>query len=178
MAKDFDNVVAGPASLLLDDVELGHTQGGIEATFTPKNRPRVVDKFGESECAIIHQGDECRLSIPLAEWTAESLKAVYEPGNDQTGAGGDKYLGFGRSAGYIYQPADAKIVPILAADAGRKIHIYKAVPIGEIKLPFKAEDDRIFQTEWAGLVDESKTDGELIGKIYLSSTVPTTTTSP
>lgn len=166
---DFDNIVGGPAQFLLDDTEIGHTAGGISSKITPNQRMVTVDQFGNSECNVRHQGDVVRMTVPFAEWTVTTLPEVYNPGRDQTTGGGTgKYLGIGRSAGYIYTTADAKIVPRLSADSAKKLQFWRATPIGEFELAFNNEDDRIFNTEFACLVDESKTDGELVGKILVN----------
>ncbi len=167
---NFDNIVSGPASVLFDDVAVGHTSGGIESTIKPQNRARNVDQFGKSECNIIHNGDECRSKVPLSEWTAATLAKINNPGNNQTAASGAKYLGIGRSAGYIYTASDMKIVPRLTADVAKALQFYRTTPIGDFKLQFDGgEKDRVFEVQYAHLIDESKTDGELIGKIKLSA---------
>jgi hypothetical protein len=167
MAADFDNVTAGPAQLLIDDAEIGHTEGGIQATLTPKQRMRSVDQFGMSEVAIIHQGDTARITTPFCEWTAATLKEVYSPGNDETDAVGTKYMGFGRASGFLYPDKDIKIIPLMEADEDKRLQFFRCSPIGELKLMHNSEADRIFELEYAALVDEDQTDGELIGKIFL-----------
>jgi hypothetical protein len=162
------NVLEGPAIFKLNDTALGHTAGGIDVDIKPNTRMQNVDMWGKSGINAIHQGDEIKVKIPLAEWTAASLQNSFGAGNDQTASGSGAYMGLGRSAGYRYVPGDIKIVPSLLADVLKKIQLYRAVPVGEIKLPFQAEKDRIFETEYQGLVDETKADGELIGKIYLN----------
>ena len=64
---------------------------------TPQNRERIVDKYGSTAIAIIHTGDEVRVTVPWAEWAQATLNEIYDPGTD---AGTSK--GVGRSAGYIY----------------------------------------------------------------------------
>lgn len=170
-APDASKIVSGPAQFLLASAEIGHTQGAITSTFSPQNRGRNVDEFGASEVAIIHNGDTCRLTVPFAEWAADTLAEIYDPGNDQTEAGasgsGGTYLGFGRAAGYVYQTQEAQIIPRLAAAAQKFLQFWKVTPIGEFQLTWNAETDRIFETEFACLTDETQTDGELIGRIQL-----------
>lgn len=169
-APDYDNIIGGPAQFQLTDTEIGHTSGGISATISPQNRMRSVDEFGNSEVAVIHTGDQVRMTVPFSEWAAATLAEVYNPGNDQTAAGsGAAYLGIGRSAGYIYTAQDAKIIPRLAANTAKRLQFYRATPIGELSIPFNNEADKILETEFACLTDEDQTDGELIGKLQLSS---------
>lgn len=169
MAADFDNVVGGPADFQLASTSVGHTAGGIEATISPQNRPVNVDKFGVGECNIRHTGDEVRMNVPFAEWVAAQIAEVYEPGNDQTAAGTTPYMGIGRSAGYIYTAQTADIIPFLSADAAKKLIFNRVTPIGEFSLMFNSDDDRVFEVEYACLIKEDETDGELIGKIQVST---------
>lgn len=167
MPADFDNVTHGPAQILVDDAEIGHTQGGIQATITPHNRMRTVDQFGMSEVAVIHQGDTARITAPFCEWTAATLAEVYGGGNDQLSAGGDKYLGIGRVSGYVLDTKSIRIVPYESTMADKRIEFGRCAPIGEFQLMHNSEADRVFEIEYAALVDEEATDGELIGKLYL-----------
>lgn len=169
-APDYDQMVGGPAQFLLTDAEVGHTEGGISATITPQQRMRTVDQFGGGEVELIHTGDQVRLSVPFAEWTADVLTESYNPGYDQTAASGEKYMGVGRSAGYIYTTQDAKIVPRLTANAGKQLQFWRASPIGNLELVHNNEADRIIEMEFACLVDEDQSnDGELIGKMNLTT---------
>lgn len=169
MTPDFDNVVGGPACVKIGDVAQGHTAGGISIKVTPNNRPVLVDQFGTGECNVRHQGDVVRATIPFAEWIAGTFTTIYNPGRDvTTGGSTGRYLGIGRSAGYIYTTADLKLVPFLTADAAKLVQFYRATPIGDFEFKFNDKDDRIFQVDYACLVDETKTDGELTGKIFLN----------
>jgi len=166
---DFDNVTAGPAQFLLEDAEIGHTSGGIKVTITPKNRMRVVDQFGEGECAVIHTGDTVRIAVPFSEWISDVLQEVYNPGFAELASSDGTYLGIGRSAGYIYTDKDAKIVPRLSADANKKLQFFRVTPVGQFELNHDKDNDRIFNVEFTALVDEDQDDGELIGKIFVAA---------
>lgn len=166
---DVDQITSGPAKVTLAAAEIGHTAGGVGFTITPQNRPRNVDQFGTSEVDMIHTGDESRMTVPWAEWTKDVMKEIYNPGDDQTAAA-PSFMGLGRSAGFIYVPKVAQIIPRLTADVDKIIDLFRVVPIGEISLVHNSDDDRIFETEFACLTDETATDGALIGKIQISLT--------
>lgn len=171
MPKSVDNITSGPAKILLGATEIPHTENGVAIKISPKNRMRTVDKFGVGNVAVIHTGDDVRINTSLAEWSADTLAIVHNPGNNTTAATGSgsgvRYIGIGRSAGYIYTTTTMDVVPFLTADAGRGAFFEKVTPIGEFTLDHKADNDRIFACEWVALVKESNTDGELIGKIRL-----------
>ncbi len=175
MAKAISNLTTGPAVVQIDDVDLAHTQGGVVVNITAQNRVRNVDQYGTSALDVVHLGDEVRVQAPFAEWTAEVLAEVYDPGTDQTGTG-TAYLGIGRSAGYVYGDSDLKVIPVLVADQGRKMQFWRAVPNGEMSIAHNTDDDRIFQIEFICMADPDGTntsnsasdkDGELIGRIFV-----------
>lgn len=166
--SDATKVECSPASVLIDDADMGHTQGGVELKVSPKSRARNVDAYQDSAVDLIHQGDEVKATLPMAEFTAAVLQAAYSPGNDQTGGMTNKFMGIGRSAGFVYPDVDLKIVPLLSGQSAHKVHLYRAVAMGDFSLNFAAKDDRIFKVDYQGLVDESQDDGQLIGAILLA----------
>jgi hypothetical protein len=163
------NLTHGPAQVLFATVDVGHTQGGVVMNVSPQNRMRQVDQYGEGELAAIHTGDQVRVTVPIAEWTAAAMQNVYAAGL-QTGLSGSTsgYLGVGRSAGYVYPTKELQVIPLVASEAAKKAVFWRTCPIGEFELSHNTDDDKIFEVEHACLVDETKTDGELIGKIFRS----------
>jgi len=161
------DIVGGPADVKVGasgaEATIGNTTGGVTATVTPQNRERIVDKYGSTAIAIIHTGDEVRVTVPWAEWSLATLNEVYDPGTD---AG--TFKGVGRSAGYIYTTQSMDITPYLTADAAKTAEFYSVTPIGEVSLSFNNDDDRIMEVEYAALADTTATDGSLIGKLNLS----------
>ncbi len=169
MAADPANVISGPAQFKLSTVQVSHTQGGITATIKPSQHNVTVDMYGVSVVNMRHTGDDAKLKVPLAEYSAIALAEIYDPGNDQTAAGGSKYMGVGRSAGYVYTTQAAQIVPYLSADSAKICSFWRVSPIGEVSQNFEVDKDRIVEMEFICMVDTGHTDGELIGKIVLTA---------
>lgn len=169
MAADPANVIGGPAQFKLADVQVSHTQGGITINVKPNQHMVNVDQYGVSVINVRHTGDDVKMKVPFAEYSAIALAEIYEAGNDQTAAGGSKYMGVGRTAGYLYVKQDAKAVPYLSADAAKLVQMWAVTPIGEIVQDFQVDKDRITEVEFVCCVDTSKTDGEKIGKIVLTA---------
>ena len=169
MAIDVTKVIGGPAQFTLGGTQLSHTQGGITVTAKPSQHLVTVDEFGTTTCGIRHTGDDVKMKVPFAEYTAAVLGAVYEAGRDQTAATGSKYLGIGRSAGYVYTTAAAQAVPYLTADAAKLVSMLKVTPVGELVQEFNVDKDRLLEMEFACILDETATDGEMIGSIVLTA---------
>jgi hypothetical protein len=169
MAADLSKVIGGPADVKLgvagSEAVIGHTIGGIEATVGPQNRERVVDQYGSTAVAIIHTGDEVRITVPWGEWVTATLNEVYDPGTESAGGAGS-FKGVGRSAGYTYTTQSMVVIPYVTADAGMKIQFYKTTPIGEFSMAFNNDDDRVLEVEYAALLDTGETDGHLLGRLF------------
>jgi len=165
---DTAEITSGPGYLEVDGDRLSHTQGGITVNITPSTRNRTVDVYGESPIQVIHQGDDVRVTAPLAQWTAEVLKNVYDPGDDQTeGGSGGSFLGLGRSAGYFYTPRAVDVIPVASNLSDLKVSLWKACPVGQVEMAHAFDTDRVLNTEFVALVDETKDDGQLMGAMYV-----------
>lgn len=159
---DTANVVSGPALVKIDAADLAHTQGGITFSLAAQNRVQTVDQYGASAIGIVHLGDEVTVTCPFVEWVIDVLNSIYDPG-DQSEA---ENIGFGRAAGYVYTDVDLQVVPIATSLQTKFVQVYKAIPVGEFEVQFNTESDRIFSTRYTAVVDETKTDGRLLGAIY------------
>lgn len=170
MGRDTEAMTSGPANVTIADTAISHTQGGVTATFTPQNRMRMVDEYGQGAIDVVHLGDEVRVTVPWAQYDADTLAEVYAAGLDETGsASNNDYMGVGRKTGFVYTAKDMKITPLITADAAKRIHLWRSVPIGAIEQVFdNGENDRILSCEYAGLVDQDQVDGALIGKIEIA----------
>lgn len=170
-AYNATNVVSGPAVLQKGStpVSFGHTAGGIDLDIKPNVRMQNVDYWGKTGVNVINQGDDAKIKAPLAEWTALTIQNTYGAGNDQTALSSVAYMGLGRSAGFRLIPFLLTVLPLLASDALKKVTFNRAVPVGELKLSWIADKDRVFEMEYAALVDETATDGEVLGKIFVGN---------
>lgn len=169
-----NNLISGPGQFYLNSALQSHTEGGIKCKISPKNRGRMVDRYGQSSVDIVHQGDDVKVTVPFAEWSAAVLGIIYNPGLNSTTGGasgsGIRFIGIGRSGGYIYTPLPIQIVPFLAADNLKYAAFFRAVPIGDFEVDYDNEKDRILSVDWGCLVTDianGGTDGELIGQLCL-----------
>lgn len=169
MAVSVANVLGGPAQFRISTTQISHTQGGITCTIKPQQHAVTVDMYGKTPIYFRHEGDEVKLKVPIAEYSAAALAEIYDPGDNQTAAGGAKYMGIGRTAGYVYTDAPADIVPYLSADSAKSVAFWRVTPIGEVQQEFNTDKDRIIDVEFACLGDTTKTDGQLIGKVNLTA---------
>lgn len=169
------NVIGGPASVTVGSTSfsggtnLGHTQGGVTATFTPEQREVLVDQFGSIPMRMRHTGDALVVTCPMAEYTAAVLGEMNESGNNQTAASGAKYMGIGREATYYHTTQELMVTPLVSADAAKILGVYKATVTGAIDLAWSSEDETIVSLEFTALGKEDATAGELLGIVRLTS---------
>lgn len=158
------NVKLGTCKVYFKGVDLGHTIGGAEVTYSPEYHETKVDQFAPvAERWLI--GEKLSVKVPLAESTLVQLKAAMTHGTE---VGGDT-LTVGSYAGKRSSTLAGLLVlhPIANAtdDNSDDVAIYKAHSSGEVVLPFKNDGERIIETTFDGIVDEGRADGNLLGLI-------------
>lgn len=94
---DLSKVETGPVKLLLDGVEVGYTEQGIDFILRFHFVRTLFDEYGETPVELVHTGDTCEVRVKVAEWVLSNLQAVYAPG-----LLGTNYLDFGRKPGFQY----------------------------------------------------------------------------
>jgi hypothetical protein len=165
--RDLANILAGPCSLTLDGVDLGHTEGETRLLLTPLLRERTVDAYGRTPVDFIHLGTDVRLETRLAEWTLATLEKLFPLGSSESG-----YLGIGTAPGASLRDAAKTLtlhpLELGAGDTSRDVTFWKAVAAGAVETTFSNETDRVFQVTFRILPDLTKDDGEWFGRIGAS----------
>ncbi len=157
MPVDFDNVLNGPAQVLVDETQISHTQGGASIQISPQTRMTQVDQFGNGECNVVDLGITARATVPFAEWSDAVLEEMAPMGLDVT-----THWGLGREAGGIFTAVDLKFIPYLDANLSKRVQIYRAAAIGQFNVNFGNQAQIILEQQYACLVDENKTDGDRV----------------
>lgn len=163
MASSVLNVKLGVCSVILNGVDLGHTIGGVEVTYSPEYHETKVDKYtGIAERFLI--GEKLSAKVPLAEFVLDTIKAVI-PHGTKTGT----KLTIGSVAGKRQSTVATQLVlhPVENAANVRTddVVLYKASNTGEITIGMKNDGEKIMEAMFEALVDESRTDGNFLGLI-------------
>ena len=161
--SDILNVPLGTCKVYVNGVDIGHTIGGVEVTYSPEYHETKVDEYaGVAERWLI--GESLMAKVPIAEATLDNITRAITHNID----GGD-YVSIGSKAGKRSSTKTAvlRLHPIALADSDHSddVTIYKAHVTNEITLPYKNDGERIIETEWTGIVDESRVDGNMLGLI-------------
>ena len=162
---DAANIEMGPCSITVGATDVGNTVGRTLVTIHPLWRPRTDERYGPSVVEKIYLGVEVSISTKIAEKTLANLKLALPFALD-----GGAYLGMGRTPGMKLSSLAQQVTlhPLERSDTSADIVIHKAAVGGPVGLPFEEGEERTFVVEFSGLVDESKSDGELLGRIYQS----------
>jgi hypothetical protein len=161
---DLSKVQAGPVTVSFGGRDVGHTEGGVRLAVVPLLREVRADSAGAAVADWVLMGVHCRVSLRLAEWVLENLKAAVPHGED-----GGEYLGVGRTAGMRLSAAAAELrlhpAELPADDESYDVVLWKAAAASAVEVGFNAEGDRVFEVTFVALPDPEKPDGEMLGSI-------------
>lgn len=160
---DITNVKMGVCSVSFDGVDLGHTKGGVTVTYEPEIHDITVDLYGSTPAEKVLIGQKLKAKVPLAESSIANLTvAIPESTVDGTN------LTFGGEVGLRMSSVAGELVlhPIANdTDLSEDIIIYSAVVVSTLEIPFKVDAERILEIEFEGMIDETKSDGNMLGMI-------------
>ncbi len=161
---DATEVQLGVCEVFVNGTTVGHTIGGVTVTYTPEYHETKVDKFGSTNVEKFLIGEKLTAKVPIAQITLANIKKAIPFG---TIVGGK--ITIGKTAGQRASSLASQLVlhPIANAtnDRSDDVVMYKAVQTGEIVIEHKNDGEKILETMYEALVDESKSDGNLLGLI-------------
>lgn len=170
MAADARNLQLGPCSVTvyhptLGSVDLGHTIGGVTATYTPDFYESKVDKYGSSLAEKFLVGERLTAEGNLGETSLNNLRILMNQGSLQ----GDDSVSVGSVAGKKASASAFMVTlhPLAYATSVRDydVSIYKAVSTGELKLEHKNDGEKVLPFMFEGMMDENRSDGNMLGFI-------------
>ena len=175
MAGNTSNVKVGDVEFYIDyndgagEIHLGHTKGGVEFTIEREFFEKMVDQYGNTPIDKILTGNRLKVKAFLAETDTDTMRHALPEGAFATNAG-DSKLGIGRDAGYSMGDNVAVTVRMHPrqngpAERNDDIYLHKAVSFESIELPFKIDEQRVLETTFEALVDETQPDGERLGRV-------------
>jgi len=162
---NLDYLATGPSKLTWGGNALGHTIGGVSVNVAVQSRDRKVDEFGETITDIIHTGDNVEIKTTLGERSMRTLTTVYA----LNGTGLTSYEGIGKRPGTTGRSVAGALVihPLfMGAATTRDVTFYKTVPVpgGDVQYG-SVSSDNVYQVTFRALVDDTKGDGVLLGRI-------------
>ncbi len=164
MAQDITKVKLGTCQVTFNGTDLGHTIGGCEATYEPMFKAINVDKYGGTDVERILIGEKLSVKIPLAETSIANLAAAMPHGTR-----GTQKISVGSVAGKKQTLVGFLLTlhPFANAtnDKSEDFNIFKAASSEPVMLPYKNDNERVYEVTFTALLDEGRTDGNMLGVI-------------
>lgn len=165
---DVTEVKLGVATLTYNSVALGHTKGGVEMTYTPDIKETSVDQYGSTPVAASIIGERLEVKVTLAESSLAEMNKAIAGGTLVTGATKDE-INVGSDGATSLTGQELVIHPTAeGASTDKDVTVHKAVVIGAVVLPYKTEEETLFEITFLALIDEAKATGEKLFRIGLS----------
>lgn len=148
----------GPANLHYNANYLGATQGGVTVAITGEIYRQVIDAYGSTPIGAYEMATNITVTTPLKEETITKLGRLCQFANDNTTA-----LQFGRYVGRALTGYRLIVLPY--DDQAHDIIIYKAVPEVDWSLTYSNDGERVYNTKFFGMIDESRTDNDKLFRL-------------
>ena len=148
-----------------DEIYLGLTKGGCELTYTPEWYDLQVDQFGKTATESVLVGEQVSVKIPLAETDLFKLRLFSHTATPVV-EGLKEKLTFGRKPGLRLEglAGQLRLHPIaMGASQDEDVVIYRAVNKAPLQLNYKLDEERIYSTEFFGIVERQSLEDELDG---------------
>jgi len=161
MAQNVANIRLGQCDITYNSQALGHTKGGVEVKVTSAVNEVTVDEYGTSPVKANNGGTRIEIKTTLSEYSYAILLKVINGAVDALS--GDA-VAIGKDGGTALAGATLTLHPHGVTGTALDVTVWKAVLMGESKLPFKLEEETTYEVSWIGLADTSKAEGQMLAR--------------
>jgi hypothetical protein len=159
-----DNIRAlGECEITYNSVDLGLSKGGCEVQITDAIHKTVIDKYGTSPVKAFEVGVEVMATVNLVEHDWNIFEQIYRA-TGTLGAAPDR-ITFGSQVGEEVVGKELRLHPRNETGGDYDIIIYLAVPDLDQVVSFTIEGERIYTVPFFGVIDTSRTEGDLLFRI-------------
>jgi len=148
----------GVASLNFDGNPLGATQGGVTAEITHEQYEQVIDAYGSTPINVYEMAVNIIVTAMLKQETIAKLGRLCQFATDDT-----TKLTFGRYVGRAQTGYRLIVLPY--DDQAHDIVVYKAVPQINWNLAYSNDGERVYETKFKGIIDDSRTDNDKLFRL-------------
>ena len=162
---DTTKITLGPCSVTYNNLDLGHTEGGVEISYEPVFKEVMADKYGETPVQKYLIGEKFTAVVRLTEYTIANLRNAI-PQSEFAGAANAR-ITIGKSAGQGMLARAYQLVlhPINQGTRQHDIVLHKAVVTSQVTLNHKIDEQKIIEVTFEAMIDETKSDGNYLGLI-------------
>lgn len=161
MASSTENVKLGVCKITYKSQDLGYTKGGVSVDVTTDTYAVTVDQFGESVINEFITKRDIKVECPLAETTLENLVSIMPGASlvtdalDPTKKRVDVTNGIGTNLLSIAGELRLHPIELDDADLSEDLVIPLAATAGAMKFSYKHDEERVFNTSFAGYPDST-----------------------
>lgn len=160
---DVRNIQLGVCTVKRAGTDLGHSIGGVVINYKPKFHDVKVDQYGDTLAQQFLVGEELGAKFSLAEFVLSNLLVAISQGTQLN----DDSITIGSNAGKKQSDKAALWVfhPIAnsATNYNDDWSIYRGVVVSDLEIEHTNEGEKKIPIEVTGLVDEGRSDGNLLG---------------
>ena len=157
-------IETGPCGLTFRGVALGHTLEGMKVSISSDLRERLVDEYGKNVVELIGQADRVEIKATLMQKSLAVLQTVYQM---SYGAISSSLVGIGRLPGKkATERSGQLVIHRIGSHSSQDVVFFNVAVAGSGEVNFgTVTADRTFEVTWRCLVDESQSNGQLLGQI-------------
>jgi len=148
----------GVANLHFNDSYLGATKGDTTINIVETDYDQTIDKYGNTPIAVYNIGINITVTAQLKEETIAKLLRLMQTATDAT-----TKLTFGKQVGTA--KTGYRLIVLPYDDNAHDVIVYKAVPRVEWNLAYNNGVERVYPVIFRGLIDESRSDGDMLFRI-------------
>lgn len=152
------NIKIGHCNVIWKGTDLGHTKGAITVSYEPEYANIEANDYASAIDKVLTK-ETWTITVPLAESTLANINKALG-----TATLSGNYSKVGSKSGKRLSGVAGELM-LNPTDGSEDIVFYKAVPVDAVELNYEVDNERIVEVKWEALVDESKTDGNLLGHI-------------
>lgn len=161
---DLAKIKTGPWKIVVGSTTVGHTErGSLNFSAETQLRRREVDRYGASPADEVYEGEIVTATFRVAEEVQENLALALPFAYD-----GASYLLLGKRPGDVLSAHAQEVtlhpLTVLDSDTTWDIVMHKAGQVAAVAIPLGTAGDRIFEVTFEALIDESKSNENLLAK--------------
>lgn len=153
----------GECEITYNSVDIGLSKGGCELHIIDSIHKTVVDKYGSSPVKAFEVGVNVEVTVNLVEHDWDILEQVFR--STGTKATSPDRITFGSEVGEEVAGAALRLHPRNETGGDYDIVIYAAVPENDSVVPFSIEGERIYPVKFFGVMDTTRSDGDMLFRI-------------
>ena len=153
----------GECEITYNSVDLGLTKGGCELHIMDSIHKTTVDKYGDTPVKAFDKGVNVEFSVTLIEQSYTILEQALRSSGTK-GTTPDR-ITFGSESGNAITGAALRAHPRNVTGGDDDIIIYAAVPELDTVVPYNLEGEPVYPVKFFGLIDTSRSDGDLLFRI-------------